>query len=76
MSDKCECSLRTRCVGDGCRHCNPQHYIDILIMQAKDDAETIDTLESKIKKTEQERDAYGASRLPNWQAMHPYGLMD
>ena len=31
MSDeKCECDLRTRLVGDGCRYCNPQYYIDML----------------------------------------------
>ena len=28
--DKCQCNLRTKLVGDGCRYCNPQDYIDHL----------------------------------------------
>ena len=28
--NKCKCDLRTKLVGDGCRYCNPQHYIDHL----------------------------------------------
>jgi hypothetical protein len=28
---KCKCDLRTKLVGDGCRYCNPQEYIDKLI---------------------------------------------
>lgn len=40
MMDKCECSLRGSLVGDGCRYCQPQTYIDMLVRQAKDmDAE-------------------------------------
>lgn len=27
---KCKCSLRIKLVGDGCRYCNPQEYIDHL----------------------------------------------
>lgn len=27
---KCECALQTSLVGDGCRYCNPQYYIDML----------------------------------------------
>ena len=28
---KCQCDLRTKLVGDGCRYCNAQEYIDMLI---------------------------------------------
>ena len=28
--NKCKCDLRTKPVGDGCRYCNPQDYIDHL----------------------------------------------
>jgi hypothetical protein len=28
---QCKCDLRTKLVGDGCRYCNPQEYIDNLI---------------------------------------------
>jgi len=27
---KCQCDLRVKLVGDGCRYCNPQDYIDHL----------------------------------------------
>lgn len=30
MTDKCQCKLATRLVGDGCQYCNPQLAIDIL----------------------------------------------
>ena len=28
---ECKCDLRIKLVGDGCRYCNPQEYIDNLI---------------------------------------------
>ena len=28
---KCQCDLQTKLVGDGCRYCNAQEYIDKLI---------------------------------------------
>jgi hypothetical protein len=28
---ECQCDLRTKLVGDGCRYCNAQEYIDMLI---------------------------------------------
>jgi len=30
MSDKCQCSFSIRILGDGCRYCQPQEYIDRL----------------------------------------------
>ena len=27
---QCQCSLRVKLIGDGCRYCNPQDYIDHL----------------------------------------------
>ena len=45
-SDKCRCNLRTRLVGDGCEHCNPEMMIDILREQIAD-----------MRLTDEERDA-------------------
>jgi hypothetical protein len=28
MSSECQCSLRTKLVGDGCQFCNPQYAAD------------------------------------------------
>ena len=28
--DKCKCSMSISVLGDGCRYCNPQFYIDLL----------------------------------------------
>lgn len=33
---ECKCDMRTSLVGDGCRYCNPQYYIDMLEEQIKD----------------------------------------
>ncbi|HEY0842427.1 hypothetical protein [Methylotenera sp.] len=40
--DICKCDLRTKLVGDGCQHCNPQITIDSLI-------EEIQTLRAKVE---------------------------
>ena len=29
--NQCQCDLRIKLVGDGCRYCNPQEFIDHLI---------------------------------------------
>jgi hypothetical protein len=42
---KCNCDLRTKLVGDGCRYCNAQEYIDKLI----------ETLEELIEALEEQR---------------------
>jgi len=45
MSVKCECSMRIKLTGDGCRYCNPQYYIEILEEQTADDSQRIAELE-------------------------------
>ena len=32
----CQCSLATRLVGDGCKHCNPAMYVEILEQRCDD----------------------------------------
>ena len=46
-SVRCECSLTIRLAGDGCRHCQPQTYIDSLEMCAEDNLRTIEQLQSE-----------------------------
>jgi hypothetical protein len=41
---KCQCDLRTKLVGDGCRYCNAQEYIDKLIESLE---ELIEALEEQ-----------------------------
>ena len=36
VSKKCTCDMRTSLVGDGCRYCNPQYYIEMLEDQIKE----------------------------------------
>jgi len=45
---KCECDFRTRLVGDGCRYCQPQEYIDTLEMQITDLQIENEILEDRI----------------------------
>ena len=35
---RCKRDMRTRLVGDGCRYCNPQYYVDILEGQIEESA--------------------------------------
>ena len=44
--DKCRCNLRTRLVGDGCEHCNPEMMVDILREQI-----------AEMRLTDEEREA-------------------
>jgi len=39
---KCQCDLRTKLVGDGCRYCNAQEYIDKLIESLEELIEAIE----------------------------------
>jgi len=43
----CKCDFRTKLVGDGCRYCQPQDFIDRLLDDLKDCDERIDELEMK-----------------------------
>ncbi len=52
-SGRCECSLTIRLAGDGCRHCQPQTYIDSLEMCAEDNIRTIEQLQ--VERAEQAR---------------------
>lgn len=36
MTDKCKCNMKTKLVGDGCRYCNAQEFIDNLIDKSND----------------------------------------
>ena len=47
----CKCDLRTRAVGDGCRYCNPQEYIDKLHEQDADYKSEIANLEQQLRNT-------------------------
>jgi cell division septum initiation protein DivIVA len=52
MDDKCQCSLRIRLTGDGCRYCQPQEYIDRLHDNAKEDHAEIERQEARIAELE------------------------
>jgi hypothetical protein len=47
VESKCKCDFRTKLVGDGCRYCQPQDFIDRLLDDLKDCDERIDELEMK-----------------------------
>ena len=42
MNSKCNCSLTISMLGDGCRYCQPQLYIDQLEEEVRDLTEFID----------------------------------
>ena len=44
---KCKCDFRTKLVGDGCRYCQTQDFIDRLLDDLKDCDKRIDELEMK-----------------------------
>ena len=48
--ESCKCSFAQRMVGDGCRYCNPQYYIDILGEQQKETQKDLNTLEAELEK--------------------------
>jgi len=45
IENQCKCSLRTTVLGDGCRYCSPQMYIDKLIEQFDELQITFELLE-------------------------------
>ena len=62
-SVRCECSLTIRLAGDGCRHCQPQTYIDSLEMCAEDNLRTIEQLQSERAEQARLLDAGGEREL-------------
>lgn len=45
--DKCQCSLSIRLTGDGCRHCQPQTYIENLELTLEGYQRDIERLEQQ-----------------------------
>ena len=45
---ECKCSFSIRVLGDGCRYCQPQTYIDFL-------EETVTDLEQELEDKEQDK---------------------
>ena len=46
---QCKCDLRTKLVGDGCRYCNPQEYIDNLIESLEEQRTWVGLTDDEIK---------------------------
>jgi hypothetical protein len=71
-TDGCKCSFRIRMVGDGCRYCQPQEYIDRLHDNAKDDQEEIDRQAAQIADLTADRDSWrdqASQRVKDWDDM-------
>jgi len=47
---KCKCDLRTKLVGDGCRYCNAQEYIDKLIEALEEQRTWVGLTNEKVEK--------------------------
>ena len=45
---KCQCDLRTKLVGDGCRYCNAQEYIDKLIEALEEQRTWVGLTETEV----------------------------
>ena len=55
---KCQCDLRTKLVGDGCRYCNAQEYIDKLIESLEELIEAIEEQRTWVGLTDEEIKAF------------------
>jgi uncharacterized protein YwgA len=51
---KCQCDLRTKLVGDGCRYCNAQEYIDKLIESLEELIESLEEQRTWVGLTDEE----------------------
>lgn len=49
----CQCSLATRLVGDGCKHCNPAMYVEIIEKRCED----LELELATLRLTDEEREA-------------------
>lgn len=47
LERKCECSLRTKCVGDGCDICNPRMALEYALENMKELEQQLDELQAK-----------------------------
>ena len=76
MADQCTCPLTIRVLGDGCRYCQPQTYIDHLEIQAKEDEESMVALMvTRIRLSAQLRECaetLGADQIDEQRAMRAY----
>ena len=62
---KCQCDLRTKLVGDGCRYCNAQEYIDKLIESLEELIEAIEEQRPWVSLTDEEfKDAINDKLTP------------
>ena len=59
---KCQCDLRTKLVGDGCRYCNAQEYIDKLI-------EALEEQRTWVGLTDEEANQLWESTDSDWELM-------
>ena len=50
---KCECTMAIRVNGDGCRYCQPQEYINLLIEWLKDAREETDSVAEERNEIEE-----------------------
>ena len=53
---KCKCDLRTKLVGDGCRYCNAQEYIDKLTESLEELIEALEEQRTWVGLTDEDRD--------------------
>lgn len=49
MKNNCKCSLRISLVGEGCRYCQPQNYIDILEDALEEITAERDAMQAKLE---------------------------
>lgn len=77
--DKCKCDFRTKLVGDGCRYCNAQEYIDKLSGDYNDlldeNEQLEDRLASNIDELKRYADALGEARQENLKLKAELGLI-
>ncbi|CAB4122013.1 hypothetical protein UFOVP26_60 [uncultured Caudovirales phage] len=79
IENKCKCDFRTKLVGDGCRYCQAQEYIDKLSMDYDDLLDENEALEDKLAKHMDEfkryGDALGEVRAENLKLKKQLGLI-
>jgi hypothetical protein len=61
---ECKCSMSISVLGDGCRYCQPQEYIDQLADALEDTIDTTDHAEELMEKLE--RVLFEAKQIPHY----------